>query len=179
MSSAYPVPCFSSVSLVLLTFLAPALPATARAESPLATPKGNVILSVSGNVGTSNAGGRTDFDMAVLQSMPLAGFTTTTTWSDGEKRFTGVPVKTLLDSPGAKGTTVSASALNEYVVNTPYETLGDDAPIIAYAIDGAGFSRRDKGPLWTLYPDDADPTYRTEAISDSSIWQLRSLTVSD
>ena len=47
-----------------------------------------------------------------------------------------------------------------------------DGPIIAYSMDGAQMSVRDKGPLWVIYPFDSSPEYRTAVIFSRSIWQL-------
>jgi len=43
------------------------------ASDPLAQPKGAVILSVTGNLTTTNAPGRADFDRAMLESLGMAG----------------------------------------------------------------------------------------------------------
>ncbi|MBU9699176.1 molybdopterin-dependent oxidoreductase [Rhodobacteraceae bacterium HSP-20] len=156
--------------VVLLATLAPA-----RAE--LATPAGEVILTVGGAISETNGDGTASFDMAMLQAMPSSEFSTSTTWTDGTKAFKGVPLKTLLDSLGAKGSKVIATALNNYSVEIPMEAIRDGVPIMAYTIDGAEFSRRDKGPLWIVFPYDSSAEYQTELVYGWSIWQLASLTV--
>jgi hypothetical protein len=174
MSFAYPVSGFSAAVLVFAGFAAS--PAPARTD--LAAPEGEVVLSVSGALAKTNAADRADFDMAMLSALPAISFTTTTNWTDGVKTFTGVPLKALLDDLGAEGATLSATALNDYSAEIPRQGLQDEAPIIAYAIDGETFDRRDKGPLWIVYPYDADAAYRSAAVYNFSVWQLRSLTVS-
>ncbi|WP_338401958.1 molybdopterin-dependent oxidoreductase [Paragemmobacter straminiformis] len=173
------MPCFSRAALVLLTGLAP-LPTLAKTSlPPLPAPTGEVVLTVSGALSQTNTPGGAAFDMDMLAALPARSFVTTTTWTDGEKLFSGVPLKTLLETVGASGSTLTATALNDYSVTIPLDSLSDDAPIVAYSIDGAPFPRRDKGPLWIVYPYDADPAYRSEAVYGYSIWQLSTLTLSN
>ncbi|WP_252928140.1 hypothetical protein [Paracoccus sp. 08] len=46
---------------------------------------------------------------------------------------------------------------------------------MAYLMDDREISVRDKGPLWIVYPYDADRQYQTEVIYSRSIWQLNCL----
>ncbi|NBE09106.1 molybdopterin-dependent oxidoreductase [Paragemmobacter ruber] len=145
----------------------------------IATPTDEVILTVNGAVSTTNSADGAEFDMAMLQALPASGFDTTTTWTEGMTRFDGVPLKVLLDAVGAKGATVTATALNNYSVEIPFDVIEDQVPIIAYHINGEPFSRRDKGPLWIVFPYDAGPDYQTELVYGWSIWQLSGLTVNE
>jgi hypothetical protein len=49
--------------------------------------------------------------------------------------------------------------------------------MIAFRMNGAPMSVRDKGPLWIVYPYDSDPRFQTEIIYSRSIWQLDRLEV--
>lgn len=155
-----------AISVSVLMVCAPAARAQDSAE---------VILTVSGAV--TATGADADFDMAELRALPAISFETTTTWTEGVTRFTGVPLAALLDAAGATGTVIEAIALNNYSVSIPVDSLDRDTPIIAYEMDGATFSRRDKGPLWIVYPYDESERYRNELIYGRSIWQLRTLSV--
>ena len=157
--------------------LALALAIPARAE--LAQPAGEAVLTVNGAITETNAEGAAVFDMDMLQALPAGEFTTTTQWTEGSKLFKGVPLKALLESLGATGGKVTATALNNYSVDIPLDALKDDAPLVAYTIDGETFSRRDKGPLWIVFPYDSSADYQTETIYGWSIWQLATLTVSE
>lgn len=153
------------------------VPTASLAE--LATPAGEVILTIDGAITTTNAEGRAEFDLDMLMAMPAEGFDTTTTWTDGVHRFEGVPLKGLLDAVGAEGGTLTATALNNYAVEIPLDAVEDGAPIVAYHIDGETFSRRDKGPLWIVFPYDSDAKYQTELVYGWSIWQLSRLTINE
>lgn len=150
--------------------------ALARAEVP-PPPEGQAILFVDGAITHTNVGTETQFDLESLMAQTSVTFTTSTNWSEGTPTFTGVPLKALLDAVGATGTTVTATALNSYAIDIPLDSLSDDAPIVAYHIDGKTFSRRDKGPLWIVYPYDSSADYRNDLIYGRSIWQLERLTV--
>lgn len=118
------------------------------------------------------------FDMAQIEAMPQVSFRTTTVWTDGAHEFSGPTLAHVVESLGASSnTTIRARAINDYVVEIPVESLEQGAPIIATRIDGAPFSRREKGPLWIVYPYDSDARFQTESIYGRSIWQLVELSV--
>lgn len=166
-----------SRSAVCSAFLLAALTTPAFAE--LATPVGEVILTIEGAITQTNTPTVANFDIDMLKALPASGFDTTTTWTVGKSRFDGVPLKTLLNAVGATGDTITATALNKYSVQIPLDVIQDTAPIVAYHIDGKPFSRRDKGPLWIVFPYDSDSRYQTELVYGWSIWQLAGLKVTD
>lgn len=146
---------------------------------PLSQPTGDVVLTVSGQVGVTNQDGAAVFDMDMLKAMPAGTYQTSTIWTEGEKTFMGVPLKALLEAVDADGKTVLASAINDYTVEIPVETVTESAPLIAYEMDGAAMSRRQKGPLWIVYPYDSDPAFRAEVIYSRSIWQLDRIEIAE
>jgi hypothetical protein len=91
--------------------------------------------------------------------------------------FTGVSLATLLETVGATGETLRAVALNDYAVEIPAGDAVAGGPILAYEMDGAAMSVRDKGPLWIVYPYDLSAEYRTEVVYARSIWQLSEVEV--
>jgi len=107
-----------------------------------------------------------------LEAMPRTTFDTTTIWTEGAKNFSGVSLKAMLAQMGVTEGTLKAVAENEYSVDIPLADLDDHAPIVADLIDGQPFSRREKGPLWIVFPYDSDARYRTEENFARSIWQL-------
>ena len=140
-------------------------------------PTGRVILTVSGKISATNSGDTAQFDLEMLRAFPALSFSTTTLWTEGVREFTGVPLAVLLDSLGTSGSTVDAWAINDYLAEFELEELEQDVPIIAYEMDGKPMSRREKGPLWIVYPYDSDSDYRTELVYARSVWQLDRLEV--
>jgi len=65
-----------------------------------------------------------------------------------------------------------ASAINDYTIEFPVEDALLEGPMIAYLLDGAPMSVRDKGPLWIVYPYDLNPDFQNEDAYARSIWQL-------
>ena len=115
-----------------------------------------------------------------LEDLKLLGATeieTSTLWTDGVHQFTGVLLSDLLQQIDAQGNTIQATAINDYSITIPVTDAVEGGPIVAYYLDGAPMSRRDKGPLWVVYPFDSDAKFRTETIYSRSIWQLNKLEI--
>ncbi|WP_299611558.1 oxidoreductase [uncultured Tateyamaria sp.] len=117
--------------------------------------------------------------LAALDAMAQETFSTTTIWTEGEVTFSGVPLKAMLESVDAAGSSVEMVALNDYKVVMPMAELEDNAPIVATRMDGETMSVRDKGPYWIVFPYDQNPKYQNETIYSFSIWQLNRLKVVD
>jgi hypothetical protein len=142
------------------------------AAGTLPTPSDRPLLTVSGDISVTNVGDTAQFDLEMLQSMELLTFETTTIWTAGTKTFAGVSLFALLEQLGVSSGTLMATAINDYSVEIPVADINEHAPIIAFSMDGNLMSRRDKGPLWIVYPYDSDAMYRSETVYSRSIWQL-------
>jgi len=154
-----------------------ALGASAALAEMLEMPEGDVILTVSGNIHNSNADDAAVFDLAMLEAMPVTEFTTSTIWTSEEHTFTGVALHTFLEHVGANGLTLDATAINDYSVEVPVSDAVEGGPILAYKTDGDYMPRREKGPIWLIYPYDQNDEYRSETVYSRSIWQLDRLHV--
>lgn len=154
-----------------LPLFAVAFPATSQA------PAARTLLDVSGRVAAQGPAAR--FDLERLDALPQAAFATRTPWLDGVRRFSGVPGGALLHTVGASGREVVATALNDYRVTIPIEDFRSTGMIIATRLDGEVIPLRQKGPLWIIYPFDAEARLRTEVFYSRSIWQLRRLEFRD
>lgn len=145
--------------------------AAGAALAALSPPEGPVLLTVEG--GIAAAQGRVAFDRAMLEALPQESFVTSTIWTEGARRFSGPPLQTVLAAAGAApGRAVTVAALNAYRIALGPEFIEPDAPVIATRIDSAAFGVRDKGPLWLVWPYDADDRFRSEEIFARSVWQL-------
>ena len=140
---------------------------------------GPVILTVSGAFERAPDQGEMAFDMAMLRALDDSAFSTSTIWTDGIHRFSGVSLHLLAAYLGvAEGAVLKFEAINDYLIEVPVSDAVSDGPIIAYAMDGAPMSIRERGPLWLIYPYDSDPDYQSEIIYTRSIWQLKHIEVS-
>ena len=143
----------------------------------LAPPAGKTILTVDGLIENTTDGTSALFDLEALEALGLVTLETATPWTEGVVRFEGVLGRTLLEAVGAKGTTLSAIALNDYVAPIPVSDFRDFDVILALAANGQHLSVRDKGPVFIVYPFDAKPELRNESIYARCVWQLARLTV--
>jgi hypothetical protein len=163
----HPISVLHAVLLAAVCLFAPA----AQAEG-FTAPTGDVLLTVSGQITLTNVSGTLSLDADQFATLPQHRFTTSTTWTDGTPTFEGVLLKDLMAAVGATGTTVALTALNDYKITIPLSEIHDDGPLLAYLMDGKPMSLRDKGPIWLVYPYDANAEYRTEQTYARSIWQL-------
>jgi len=148
-----------------------------RPSHALEAPKGKVFLTLSGNIQFKNAGERADFDMAMLAALPQHSFTTNTPWYKEKKKFTGPLLRDVLDAAGARGNTLKAVALNNFKVEISMADTRKFPVLLSRLMDDQPMRVRDKGPLFIIYPFDADPALRSTHYYNRSVWQLRSLEV--
>jgi hypothetical protein len=160
-----------AVLLVLATGLGSA---PARA---LEAPTGKVVLTVSGTLTTPNRGDRAVFDMAMLAKLPQHSFSTKTPWYPGPRKFTGPLLRDVLAAAGAQGKTIEALALNDYKVTIPLEDATLHPVLLARLLDEQPMAVRDKGPLFIIYPFDADPQLNNTVYFSRSAWQVKALSI--
>lgn len=161
-----------------LLLVAAALAATAPAAlaDGLAKPSGDIVLTIDGLIGIENAPGQADFDLDMLRAMPAVKIRTSTPWTEGPVEFEGVLAETVFKAVDAKGKTIKAAALNDYIADVDVNTVIAAGAILAYRVNGEDISVRDKGPLWIMFPFDEKPELKSEPIYSQSVWQLRKLT---
>ena len=129
-----------------------------------------ILLTISGDVHAAEK--PLTFDREALMALPVTTIETSTIWTEGTHSFTGVALSDLMNLLGVDGGTLLATAINDYTVEIPVSDAVEGGPIVAYLMDGAEMQVRDKGPLWIVYPYDANADYRSEVIYARSIWQL-------
>ena len=146
------------------------------AAEPLPRPQGPVLLTISGKIRQTNADGAAQFDRQMLEALGQTSFKTSSALSDKPQVFEGIPLRAVLDRVEAEGTSLVASALNNYKASIPWNDLSYD-PILAMRVDGQVLRLRDKGPLWIVYPRDARVEVQTQEHDSRWVWQLNKLQV--
>lgn len=169
--------------IALAALLAISLTGTSYASQEPELPQSEIVLTVSGQEILGNThGGSEAFSIDMLRSLPQETFETSTIWTNGTHKFTGVPLvsllKELLPNTQDRAIKIMAIAANDYAVVIPAPEEGEVYPIIAYEMDDAPMSLRSKGPLWIVYPFDASEDFQTETIYSRSIWQLEKIELS-
>jgi hypothetical protein len=164
-----------SVSVVLLFLvlavrntgpLSPLGSAWAASEASLLT------VRIDGTPGTT-----VTFDRAQLEALGTTILRTKTAWTDGVTEFEGVLFRDVLSAAGAEGTTIKVSALNDYSYSFPMADVKTYPVILAFKMNGRHLTRRDKGPLWVIYPRDAYPELNTKEIDHRMVWQVNQISV--
>jgi hypothetical protein len=138
---------------------------------------GKVILTISGKVAEKNTPTAAVFDLAMLEKLPQRTFTTMTPWAKKPIKFTGPLLRDVLAAAKATGTTIKASALNDYQTSIPLDDAQKFDVILAHKMDGETIPVKTKGPLFIVYPFDANPKLRSTIYYERSAWQLKSIAV--
>ena len=172
------MPVRSARSLGLIVAVAFALTASAAASAePLPKPKGEVVLTIGGNISNTNEGEVAQLDGKMLEALGTVKFKSQTPWYEHPIEFEGVPMQALMDYVGAQGTEVAVIAFNDYRSTVPMEDFARFETILAMKRDGQPMSLRDKGPLWLVYPYDSDPELDTDKYYSRSVWQIKRIDV--
>jgi len=135
------------------------------------------ILTVSGRIRRRNEGDRAVFDRPMLHALGSASITTQTPWYDAPVRFDGVPLASVMEAVGAEGTTVTAIALNDYSTDIPMPDLTRFDVLLATHRNGVPMPANDRGPLFIVYPYDANPVLRSPLYYGRSAWSVSQLIV--
>lgn len=151
---------FAWTAVIAATLAGPAL---AQAEP--------VILEVSGRVEQTRT-----FTLSQLQALGVTTITTGTAWTDGPHVFEGALARDVLAAVGPVASSlVTALALNDYQADIPLSDFAAYDVIFAWSMDGVPMTRRDKGPLWIVYPRDAVLQLQDERYEHRWVWQLNRL----
>ena len=109
-------------------------------------------------------------DLAKMQQTTVA---TETEFTDGKVAFTGPLVRDVLEKLGLdKLETVRFVAANDYYVDIPTSDFTQFPVILAMEADGQPLTRRDKGPLWLMYPISDYPALKDPIYLRRLIWQV-------
>lgn len=148
----------------------------ARAQG-LGQPTGKPILTVSGAITVHNKGDTAVFDRVMLEALGLSSFRTRTPWYNGPELFQGVLMQKLMQTVGATGESVIASALNDYTTTIPISDFSRYGVLLAMKRNGKDMPISDKGPLFIVYPYDTSPALQNQTYYSRSAWQVEAIKV--
>lgn len=145
---------------ILALVLALSLPRIAAAQEAVLT----VINTLTGaEVALSDA---------ELWALPQATINTENEFVDAMTAFDGPLGRDVLALVGEGGTMVVLTAVNDYAVEVPIEDFANYDVVFAMSADGETFSRRDKGPIWVVYPMSDHTELQDPVYNARLIWQL-------
>lgn len=153
------------------------LPVARAGTDAFPAPEGEIVLTIKGQIARTNDGDGAVFDEAMLAALPSASLETTTVVTDGVRQFDGFLMRDLLTLVGADGETVSATALNDYIIDIPMEDFERFDVLVATHMDGQRLLPSDKGPLWIVYPRDDHAQLQDIRYDYRWVWQLVRLKV--
>ncbi len=108
-----------------------------------------------------------------LAAMPQTTVVTENEFSDGKVSYRGPLVRDVL-ARGGLGTvdSVKMTAANDYYVDIPTSDFREYDVIFAMEANGERLSRREKGPLWLMYPMSDHPELKDPLYTRRLIWQV-------
>ena len=143
----------------------------------LAAPTGKVVLTITGKIGETNSPQAARWDMAMIEKLPQHSFTTLTPWEKQPIQFTGPLLRDVLAAVKAQGSVIKAIALNDFHCTIPVQDALKYDMVMALKMNGQPIPIKTKGPLFIVYPFDANPELRSAVYYERSPWQLKSLTL--
>jgi len=114
-----------------------------------------------------------DLSLEKLSALPQVTVVTENEFSDGKVAYRGPLVRDVLGQLGlGEAQSVRLIAANDYFVDIPTQDFRDYDAILAMEADGKQLSRRDKGPLWLMYPISDHAELRDPVYLRRLIWQV-------
>lgn len=114
-----------------------------------------------------------DLSLNNLAALPQFEIRTDNEFSDGVVVYRGPLVRDVLAALSLdRLQAVRFVAANDYYVDIPTSDFFDYDVILAMEADGKPLSRRDKGPLWLMYPISDHAALRQPVYLSRLIWQV-------
>lgn len=114
-----------------------------------------------------------DLSLEQLEAMPQTVVATENEFSDGIVNYRGPLVRDILALVGLEGQdAVRFTAANDYFVDIPTRDFKNYDAILAMEANGERLSRREKGPLWLMYPISDHSELKDPVYLRRLIWQV-------
>lgn len=114
-----------------------------------------------------------DFSLQELLEFEQVEIVTANEFVDGKRRFVGPLARDVLELVGGNETSVvTLTAANDYQVEFSAAEFYEFDVILALKMDDVSLSRRDKGPIWVIYPTSDFAKLRDPVFNSRLIWQL-------
>jgi hypothetical protein len=136
-------------------------------------PEGGVILTMTGKIGTTNADGSLQFDLATLESLGLVDYTVDDPFENREVTYRGILLGELLDVAAVEedAVTLHTVAINDYAVDIPIAEVRRTPVFLALQANGEYMPISEKGPAMVVFPYN-DFEFDRSIFDDYWIWQL-------
>ena len=114
------------------------------------------MLTITGAIAETNAPGKAEFDQAMLDALGADEVKTARSGPRARRPGRASGSARCSTSVGATGTTVVATALNDYSGEIGIDLIEDYPVLLATRLNGEPLAA-DKGPIWIIYPIDDYP----------------------
>jgi hypothetical protein len=148
---------------------------TLAAGEEISLPKGEVVLTVSGDIGAANKGKKLELDLASLEQMRRVRLEAAEPFLKRRVTFEGVLLADLLavaDVPDS-ARTVSLTALDDYKVDFKVADVRSSQMLLATKADGKHMPVDRSGPIRIVFPDSSSMGRNP----DLWIWSVASMKV--
>jgi hypothetical protein len=138
-------------------------------------PKGEVVLTVSGDIGTANKGKKLELDLASLEKMRQVRVEAAEPFLKRRVTFEGVLLSDLLAVAGVpdSASKVSLTALDDYKVDFKVADVRSSQMLLATKADGKHMTVERSGPIRIVFPDSSSLGHNP----DLWIWSVSSMKV--
>jgi hypothetical protein len=128
---------------------------TLAAGEKISAPKGEVVLTVTGDIGTANKGKKLELDLASLEKMRRVRVEAAEPFLKRRVTFEGVLLSDLLDVAGVpdSASKVSLTALDDYKVDFTVSDVRSSQMLLATKADGKHMPVDRSGPIRIVFPD--------------------------
>jgi hypothetical protein len=128
---------------------------TLAAGEKISAPKGEVVLTVTGDIGTANKGSKLELDLASLEKMRRVRVEAAEPFLKRRVTFEGVLLSDLLDVAGVpdSASKVSLTALDDYKVDFKVSDVRSSQMLLATKADGKHMPVDRSGPIRIVFPD--------------------------
>jgi hypothetical protein len=152
--------------------------ATLKSGDAIPAPTDEVVLTVSGAIGTTNAGDTIEMDLPTIESVGLVDYTVNDPFENRTVTYRGVLMSDLLKlwRVSSSATTLHMVALNDYSVDVPLADIQKYPIILALQADGQYMPVATRGPAMLVYPYDHFE-FDKAIYNDYWIWQIKSIEV--
>jgi hypothetical protein len=121
----------------------------------IAAPKGEVVLTVTGDIGAANKGSRLELDLASLEQMRRVRLEAAEPFLKRRVMFEGVLLSDLLAMAGVpdSASKISVTALDDYKVEFKVADVRSSQMLLATRADGKHMPVDRSGPIRIVFPD--------------------------
>jgi hypothetical protein len=145
------------------------------AGQKISAPQGEVVLTLTGDIGTANKGSKLELDLASLEQMRRVRVEAAEPFLKRRVMFEGVLLSDLLAVAGvpSSASKVSMTALDDYKVDFKLDDVRSSQMLLATKADGKHMPVDRSGPIRIVFPDSSSLGRNP----DLWIWSVASMKV--